>query len=138
MTAVGPDVPVLTADDLAARWASLLGPLPPARRSLWFTWVCADGTSVPLVIPYDDLPPALDAWVAATALELASMVAEEAGPGTHAALALCRGGPAAPWPEESAWAATLARVATARCPGQAWSLHLVTGDAVTTLVPPPW
>lgn len=138
MTVTGPHVPVRTADELRARWASLLGGYDPARRALWVTWVRSDGSSPPLVVPVDDLPGRLDAMLAAKVLDFAGTVAREDGVGTHAALALCRRGDPEPREDERAWAASLGRIAPRRWPGLPWSLHLVAGEVVTTLVPPPW
>jgi hypothetical protein len=138
MTVLGPHAPVRTAADLTGRWASLLGGYDPARRACWVTWVRADGSSPPLVVPIDDMPSRLDAMGAADLLDFAGTVAREDGAHTHAALALCRRGEPEPRPEETDWAGSLRRIAPERWPGLSWSLHLVVGRAVTALVPPPW
>ena len=49
-------VPVRSAAELTPRWADLLDPPVFAVRSLWLSWLHEDGTTLPVVMPVDDVP----------------------------------------------------------------------------------
>ena len=49
------DVPIRSADALTDRWTMLLDPPVFGARSLWLSWLGADGRMLPVVIPVEDL-----------------------------------------------------------------------------------
>lgn len=132
------DVPVTTPQALCRRWAALLEPPVFAARSLWIMWLHEDGSTLPLVVPVDDLPPQFDEGDARGVLELATMVRDEQAGGTgHVAFALCRPGHATCTPGDQEWSDGLSRAASG-AGLDSWSLHLAAGGTVVPLVAPPW
>jgi hypothetical protein len=87
------DVPIRSADDLTRRWTALLNPPVFSARSLWLSWLGADGCMLPVVVPVDDLPlvpePAL---VMGLRQVHDSILEEQLGGHGHLAMALCRPG----------------------------------------------
>lgn len=132
------DAPVTTQRALRRRWAAVLAPPVFAARSLWIMWLRADGTTLPTLVPIDELPRRFDAVATHGLVELAGTVADEHGGGDgHVAFALCRPGHPTCTGSDQEWADGLRRAAT-RAGLRSWSLHLAAGGAVLPLVPPPW
>ncbi|SDY49388.1 hypothetical protein SAMN05661080_03642 [Modestobacter sp. DSM 44400] len=99
-------------------------------------WLGADGTSLPLLVPIDDLPRPFDRGTADGLVGMAGAVRDEhtAGIG-HVAMALCRPGHATCTAADRGWADGLAAAAAGLVD---WSLHLAAGGAVVPLAAPPW
>jgi len=132
------DVPVTTQRELRRRWAAVLEPPVFAARSMWIMWLRADGSTLPTLVPIDELPREPDARTTTGLVDLAGTVADEHTDGIgHVAFALCRSGQPTCSGNDQAWADGLQRAA-----GEAglssWSLHLAAGGAVLPLVAPPW
>ena len=132
------DVPVRSADDLTARWTALLDPPVFGARSLWLSWIDADGLMLPVVVPVDDVPRRYDHRMTTGLLHLHDVMTEEhlTGEG-HLATALCRpGGPEAT-DDDYEWAEDLRSDLEDQIDGT-WSLHLAAGGRVTPLIESPW
>jgi hypothetical protein len=131
-----PEVPVLSAVELTARWSQLLDPPVFGARSLWLAWLDADGLMLPVVTPVDDLPGRPDAGLLAGLLQLHEGVTEAAGGPLHLALALCRPGRPEVIADDAVWAEALREGVGDHLDGP-WSLHLAAGGTVTPMVDPP-
>jgi hypothetical protein len=132
------DVPVTTPEELCRRWAAVLAPPVFTARSLWIMWLNEDGSTLPLIVPVDDLPPRFGERDARGVLELATVVRDEQTGGSgHVAFALCRPGHATCTPGDQELSDGLARGATG-VGLSSWSLHLAAGGTVVPLVAPPW
>jgi hypothetical protein len=133
-----PEVPVLSAVELTARWSDLLEPPVFGARSLWLAWLDTAGLMLPVIIPVDDLPARPDAGVPAGLLALHDGVTEAAGGPLHLAMALCRPGRPEVTADDAVWAEALREGVGDHLDGP-WSLHLAAGGAVAPIVdPPPW
>jgi hypothetical protein len=127
------DVPIRSADELTRRWVTVLDPPIFGARSLWLTWLGADGRMLPVIVPVDDVPPVPEAAMIAGLLQMhAGVVAEHLNGDGHLALALCRPGRPQASQDDERWAARL----HAALDGT-WSLHLAAGGRVSQLVAPP-
>src|SRR5439155_4322552 len=72
-----PSTPVSSDVELTERWRALLQlDGPPVRRSLFLAWLRTDGTTVPLLIPVEDLPLEPDRAALANLVQLHVTVAE--------------------------------------------------------------
>jgi hypothetical protein len=131
------EAPIRSADELTARWATLLAPPVFGARSLWLIWLDADGRMLPVVLPVDDVPQVPDRVLTSGLLALHDAVAAEhlSGEG-HLALALCRPGRPEINSDDDAWADALRLTLDERI-DDTWSLHLAAGGGVVPLVGPP-
>jgi hypothetical protein len=128
-------VPVRSAAELTQRWADLLDPPVFAARSLWLSWLHEDGTTLPVVMPVDDVPRAPDLPTLRGLVHLHEAVVEHTHDITHLAMALCRPGHAVVTAEDDEWAATLHTVLDDAIESR-WSLHLAAGGRVVPVVEP--
>ncbi len=132
------DVPVTTQLELRRRWAAVLEPPVFAARSMWVMWLRPDGSTLPTLVPVDELPRRPDPRTTDQLVDVARTVGDEhAGAGGHVALALCRPGHPICTASDQAWADDLERATRAVGLGS-WSLHLAAGGEVLPLVAPPW
>jgi hypothetical protein len=125
------EVPVRSADELTARWYSLLDPPEFAARSLWLTWFGTDGRQAPVVVPVDDVPlvPGVETLIGLRQLhEL--MLFDLLGGRGRLAMALCRPGSGSPTPDDEAWVEALRELLD----DASWSLHLAADGVVVPLV----
>lgn len=108
--------PVLTDEDLTARWIEILGvggwPSPCLTRTLWTAFFDPHGMQSPVLVPLDELPlrpqwPDVDSVMRV----LQHIVAEQYEGAPSVALALERPGPPAATGNDRAWAAALQRAA---------------------------
>jgi hypothetical protein len=130
--------PVTTRRGLRRHWAAVLEPPVFAARSMWIMWLRADGSTLPTLVPIDELPRQFDAVATSGLVELALTISEEHGGGQgHVAFALCRPGHPICTGGDQEWADGLQRAAT-RAGLHSWSLHLAAGGAVVPVVHPPW
>jgi hypothetical protein len=131
-------VPVRSADDLTARWASLLDPPVFGARSLWLTWLDDDGLMLPVIVPVDDLPALPDRQLMSSLLTVVGGVLDDQLPDDdgHVAFALCRPGSPEATGDDDAWAEALQLAFDDAIDGT-WSLHLAAAGRVTALVGPP-
>ena len=131
------DVPIRSSLALTRRWVDVLQPPVFSRRSLWLTWLGADGRQAPLVVPIDDLPVEPDRRRLGSLLDVHRQVADHlADPDAHLAMALCRPGKPVATTDDTAWAATLHALLDDALDGT-WSLHLAAGGGVEPLVDAP-
>lgn len=137
-----PTVPVTDDAELTARWRGLLhlgG--PPSRRTLFLCWLRDDGTTVPLLIPVEDVHVEPDRVVLGHLVDLHATVAEAEGLGLrdlHLAMCLERRGPAGLGPDDHAWAAAVEAILRGR-DGLDCSLHVADGrGCVCVLARPSW
>jgi hypothetical protein len=128
-------VPVRSAAELTQRWADLLDPPVFAARSLWLMWLTADGRSLPIIVPVDDLPAAPDLLTLRGLGDLHETLTEGLDV-THLAMALCRPGSATVTAADAKWADALGEVLSTRLDGT-WSLHLPAAGRVVPVVEPP-
>ena len=132
-----PQVPVLSAVELTARWSDLLDPPLFGARSLWLAWLGSDGVMLPLLVPVDDLPRLPEPALVDGLLTAHRAVAEKSGvDDLHVALALCRPGGPAVNRTDAAWSEALRTGVGERIDGS-WSLHLAAAGTVTPVVNPP-
>ena len=132
------DAPIRSAAELTDRWATLLDPPEFAGRSLWLTWLGADGRQLPVVVPVEDLPQRPDAALLVGLGEVhGGVLRDQLGGAGHLALALCRPGPSAITEDDDAWAEALRSALDDERIGGTWSLHVAAGGAVLPLVDPP-
>ena len=128
------DVPILTAEELTARWARMLEPPVFGAPALWAAWIARDGLMLPMVVPIEDLPRLPDNSLLSGLLELhEGVVGEYLGGAGHLALALCRPGRAEITADDDAWVGLLSEVLDDRIEGR-WSLHLAAGGCVLPLI----
>ncbi|TFV47803.1 hypothetical protein [Blastococcus sp. TF02A-35] len=128
------DAPVRSAAELTARWRVLLDPPLFTARSLWLTWLGADGRQLPIVIPVDGVPLGPDVALLVDLRQVhGSVVADQLGGRGHLALALCRPGTCSPTPEDDAWVEALRELLD----DASWSLHLAADGDVVALVAGP-
>lgn len=126
------EIPIRSAVDMTARWATLLAPPLFGARSLWLCWL-DDGLMLPVVVPVDEIPARPDRTTLTNLVSVCESVAEEHVLGeAHVAMALCRPGLPAVTRDDEAWAAGL-REAFAGS-GGTWSLHLAAGGSVLPMV----
>lgn len=128
-------VPVRSAAELTRRWTDLLDPPVFAACSLWLMWLTADGRSLPLVVPVDDLPPAPDLPTLRGLGDLHETLTEGLDV-SHLAMALCRPGRPTTTVADEEWAEGLGDVLSTRLDGT-WSLHLAAGGRVVPVVGTP-
>jgi hypothetical protein len=128
-------VPVRSAAELTRRWADLLDPPVFAGRSLWLMWLTADGRSLPLIVPVDDLPDVPDLLTLRGLGDFSETVTEGLGI-AHLATALCRPGHPTITVADQEWADGLGEVLSTRLDGT-WSLHLAAARRVVPVVEPP-
>ncbi|MGY1764018.1 hypothetical protein ACI79G_15765 [Geodermatophilus sp. SYSU D00779] len=126
-------VPVRSAAELTQRWADLLDPPVFAARSLWLSWLHEDGTTLPVVVPVDDVPRVPDLITLRGLVHLHEAVAEGSPDTTHLAMALCRPGHVVVTAEDDGWAEGL-HTALDDAIGSSWSLHLAAGGRVVPVV----
>jgi hypothetical protein len=129
------DVPVHSAEELTARITVLVDPPVFGARSLWLLWLDPDGLQLPLVVPIDDVPLALDPRLPEGLLTLHDGALDGAS-GFHLAMVLCRPGRPTPTGDDHEWAEQLRRAFDGELDGT-WSLHLAAGGSVTPLVEAP-
>jgi hypothetical protein len=129
-------VPVRSAAELTQRWADLLDPPVFAARSLWLSWLYEDGTTLPVVMPVDDVPRAPDLPTLRGLVHLHEAVTEHSPDLAHVAMALCRPGHTTITADDDEWAEGLHAVLDDAIEGS-WSLHLAAGGRVVPLVEPP-
>ncbi|MGY1696825.1 hypothetical protein ACI780_18155 [Geodermatophilus sp. SYSU D00814] len=131
------DVPVRSSQALTRRWVSLLTPSTSVRRSLWLTWLGADGRQSPVVLPVDDVPVEPDRGLLSRVLDVHAEVGTHlTGDGAHLALALCRPGEPVETDDDGEWVGALHEVLDGALDGT-WSLHLAAGGRVEPLVDVP-
>ncbi len=131
------DAPIRSSLALTRRWVEVLRPPVFGRRSLWLTWLDADGRQPPLVVPVDDVPVRPDRRVLAGLLDVHRQVADHLGDAdAHLAMALCRPGEPVAAGDDTAWAAALHELLDDALDGT-WSLHLAAGGRVESLVEAP-
>ena len=129
------DVPVRTAAELTRRWMTMLDPPVFGARSLWLTWLDADGRMLPVVIPVDDIPLVPDAGMLQGLLQLHDAVtAEHLGGEGHLAMALCRPGRPAITADDDEWAEALRELLDGGQIDGTWSLHVAAAGAVLPIV----
>jgi hypothetical protein len=128
--------PVRNDEDVRRRWRSLLGDGGFQRTTLWIVWYDADGRQLPVVVPIDDLPQALEP---AALQNLMIILAEPGSMGAASvALALSRPGPGSVTATDRQRAnAILAAVDRARRQKafdlRVWPIHLATANSVRVL-----
>ena len=132
------DVPIHSAADLTARWASVLDPPIFGARSLWLMWIDADGLMLPVIVPINDIPLTADREMLEGLRRVHIGVAQEQLPrGGALAMALCRpGGPQVTKGDE-AWAESLREALDGVPVAPLWTLHLAAAGHVTEIVLPP-
>jgi hypothetical protein len=87
------DVPIRSEEELTARWAGMFEPPVFGSRTLWLTWIDADGFMLPVVVPIEDFPEVPDAELGDGLRRVHVGVAQSHLPrGGRLALALCRPG----------------------------------------------
>ena len=124
------DVPVRSSLALTRRWTTLLQPPTFAGRSLWLTWLGADGRQAPVVVPVDDVPAVPDRRLLSGLLDLhAELTPHLGGDDVHLAMALSRPGEPVQTEHDAAWACTLHDVLDDALDAT-WSLHLAAGGRV--------
>ena len=132
-----PTVPVTSSDELTDRWLGLLAlGGQPVRRSLFLTWLRADGTMVPLCIPVEDLDREPDRVAIGNLVQLHDVVCESEGLDRielHLAMCLERRGPAGLSPDDHAWASALKSVLRDR-DGLDCSLHVGNGRTAVAVM----
>ena len=129
------DAPIRSAADLADRWRALLDPPAFAARTLWLTWLGADGRQLPVVVPVEDVPNRPDPALLVGLRDVHDgVLRDQLGGAGHVALALCRPGGAAVTADDDAWAAALRSVLDDDRIGGSWSLHVAAGGTVLPLV----
>jgi hypothetical protein len=132
------DVPIRSADDLTARWTTLLNPPVFGRRSLWLTWVGTDGRMLPVVVPVDDIPLIPEpAMLMGLRQVHDSILEEQLGGEGHLAMALCRPGRPEITGDDDEWAEALRSALDDGQIDGTWSLHVAAGGQVITLVKAP-
>jgi hypothetical protein len=131
-------VPIRSADDLTARWTTVLDPPIFGARSLWVIWLDDDGLMLPIIVPVDDLPSRPDRELLSGLLQVASGVLDDQLPDDdgHIGFALCRPGPPEVSEDDDDWAEALRDAFDESIDGT-WSLHLAAAGRVTQLVGPP-
>lgn len=133
-----PTTPVTTDPELTERWRTLLGTDGvPTRRTLFLSWLRADGTSVPMLIPVEDMPAEPDRQAIDGLVRIHDVVAESEGvpaAGLHLAMCLERRGPAGLSPEDAAWAAAVDSVVRGR-DGLDCSLSVSDGRRLFSVLP---
>lgn len=129
-------VPVRSAAELTRRWADLLDPPVFAARSLWLGWLYEDGTSLPVLMPVDDVPRVPDPLTLRGLVHLHEAVTEHSPGIAHLAMALCRPGHTAVTADDDEWAEALHAVLDDAI-DSGWSLHLAAGGRVVPVVGPP-
>jgi hypothetical protein len=131
-------MPVTSDAELTERWRTLLQlDGPPARRTLFLTWLRPDGTMVPLVMPIEDVPyePDRAALGNLAAAHTAVAEAEDLEPGDlHLALLLERRGPAGLSPDDHAWCSAIEAVLGDRA-GLDCSVHVGNGRTAVPVLP---
>jgi len=128
------DVPIRSAEELTARWVTLLEPPVFGARSLWVTWLDHAGFMLRIVMPIDDLPKVPDHATLFGLLSLHEAIAEEhLDGGGHLAMALCRPGRSEITADDDAWVGLLSEVFDDRMEGS-WSLHLAAGGRILPLI----
>ena len=137
-----PDVPVTSDAELAEHWRGLLHlDGAPSGRTLYLSWLRADGTAVPLLVPIGELPLEPDRAALGHLLELHDTVAgsEQVAPAAlHLAMCLERRGPAGLSPDDHAWCSAIEAVIRDRC-GIDCSVHVGNGrTAVPVLTRRRW
>ena len=129
------DAPIRSAADLTDRWRTLLDPPEFTARSLWLTWLGADGRQLPVVVPVEDVPQRPDPALLVGLREVhGGVLHDQLGATGHLALALCRPGDPAITEDDDAWADALRSVLDDEQTGGSWSLHVAAGGSVLPLV----
>ena len=132
------DVPIRSAADLTNRWATVLDPPIFGARSLWLSWIDADGIMLPIVVPVDDIPLTADRGMLEGLRRVHIGVAQDQLPrGGSLAMALCRPGVPRVTKGDEAWVESLREALDGVPVAPLWSLHLAAGGRVSELVPPP-
>ncbi|MGZ4508691.1 MAG: hypothetical protein ACXVX8_17325 [Blastococcus sp.] len=131
-------IPIRSADDLTARWATVLDPPVFGHRSLWLLWLDDNGLMLPVVVPIDDVPAVPDRQLIDSLLLMSDTVLQEHLPDDdgHIGFALCRPGPPEVTADDDAWAEALQLEFDDASDGT-WSLHLAAAGRVTPLIGPP-
>ena len=132
------DVPIRSADDLTARWTALLDPPVFDARSLWLSWIDADGLMLPIIVPVDDIPLTADRGMLEGLRRVHIGVAQDQLPrGGSLAMALCRPGGARVTKGDEAWAERLREALDGVPVAPLWTLHLAAGGRVSEIAAPP-
>lgn len=130
-------VPIRTAEDLTARWTALLDPPIFGARSLWLSWIDADGLMLPIIVPVDDIPLTADPGMLEGLRRVHIGVAQDQLPhGGALAMALCRPGGPRVTKSDEAWAESLREALDGVPVAPLWTLHLAAAGQVTEIVPP--
>lgn len=128
--------PVRTDEEVRLRWRSMMGDGGFGRTSLWIVWYDAEGRQLPVVVPIDDLPQALEPDGVDS---LSMIIADPASFGAASvALLLSRPGPGSVTQTDRDRAnAILAGIHRARQRGafglKVWPIHLATTNSVRRL-----
>ena len=125
-------VPVRSAAELTRRWAALLDPPVFAARSLWLMWLTADGRSLPIIVPIDELSAVPDLLTLSGLADFHEAVTEGVDV-AHLAMALCRPGPAGITDDDEEWAEALSDLLPDRIECT-WSLHLAAAGRVVPVI----
>jgi hypothetical protein len=132
------DVPIRSADDLTDRWIELLEPPVFGARSLWLSWLGADGRMLPVVVPVDDVPPVPGRPLLTGLRQVHDSIVEQHLDGdAHLAMALCRPGRPEITADDDEWAEELRAVLDDDQIEGSWSLHLAAAGRVVPLVAAP-
>lgn len=128
LLAEGPHFRIASDADLGELWTTLMGPGGFGYRTLWLMFTDADGWTLPVIMPNEDIaarpcPRDLEALG-----RLVELVREEAVATRFAAL-LSRPGPDRKTDDDRAWAAAIARTARERGLPM-WPVHLATYERV--------
>jgi len=127
---------VHTDEDVRRRWRSMMGDGGFGRTTLWIIWYAADGRQLPVVVPIDDLPEALEPQGVDN---LVMIIADPAHFGaTSVALLLSRPGPGSVTQVDRDRAnALLSGLDRARRDNgfqlKVWPIHLATTNSVRRL-----
>ena len=103
------DVPIRSADELTARWTTVLDPLVFTARSLWLTWIDHDGMALRVVLPIDDIPGCQDPEMLKGPVRCTWGCPGHLPLGGLLAMALCHPGQPEITEDDEAWAEALRR-----------------------------
>lgn len=132
------DVPIRSAADLTARWATVLDPPVFGARSLWLAWIADDGRMLPIVVPIDDVPELTDYRLLVGLRDLHGAIVEAHLEGKgHLAMALCRPGPPEITTVDNEWAHDFRNLFDEVHTDSTWSLHLAAGGRVVEVAAAP-
>ena len=127
-----PDLtPVHDQTDLEALWRRLMGELGFSRTTLWWLLIEADGTPVPTLIPFDDIPTRPTDAVERLTAVLVHLVPA----GGSVAFLLTRPGVDGPLtPSERAWTRAL-QIVSRNVGSTVWPVHRANDQALHVCSP---